>query len=726
MFILPTFISRNQSPRSGTRVSWLRACLALIPGIALLLTGCGSSSSTSTTNTVAQVTVTPASGSLVAGQVLALAASVLNSSGSPVTALVTFNSSNTKVATVSPSGLVCGGIWDSAFVVCNGNDASGNPITGSATITATSQGVTSGPIAVSVHPSVTSVSVDAITSAACFSIAQNHQFTAHAFHNGTEITNSVGDLTWLSSNTGVVSIDANGLATAKGPGLASVVVSVGGTTSPATSFRSCLPAKIVLHVSGDPAGNFTFAVAMNVTDTKIVQADMIDENGVVTAPAPVSLVSNNPAVVSLSGATITAVDSGGAGLQAVCVPPSCGSGLNTPIYSNVFSVTVTGISKTTTTVWAASSFPVPTGTIMPIVPIDTSTTPPTVGSPLGLPGVPNSIVFDPAGAHAFIGTDVGLVLLDPVAKAVALATTVPVGKVLAVSRDGNSAFISNAANNPATGTPIEPVVANQRLWLFNAANNSVTTFIVPGAVAATFDDDGFRAYAVANNGNIYVFSPQLSLATINIGGANLSATTLASGPFVYVANSAGLEVVSTCNNAQQPTANNPPTNSASVQLVGRVKNKDQIVAVDSTGIDFEIANVIPFSPPVTITAANCTPNVNYNNVFFDFGAGAFTARQLLVSSDANHIAVLPAGLNRVFVAVPGTGVSSIVLPAGATEPLTGGLTEDGNTLWLGVSGTNSVDRINLLTNTDEVHLPMSFKKVDGSPAPPDLVAIRPN
>ncbi|MGC2695136.1 MAG: hypothetical protein WA738_05030 [Candidatus Angelobacter sp.] len=657
---------------------------------------------------------------------MGLSASVLNSAGSAVTALVTYNSSNTRVATVSPSGLVCGGVWDSTFVVCNGNDASGNPITGSATITATAQGITSGPVSVSVHPSVTSVTIDPITSTGCFSIAQTHQFTPHAFHNGTEITSSVGSFTWSSSDGAVVAVDANGVATAKGPGLAGVVVTIGSTTSPATPFRSCLPATIILHVAGDPAGNFTNSVAMNVADTKVVQADMIDENGVVTAPAPVSLVSNNPVVVSLAGSTITAAAAGGAGLQAVCVPPTCGSGLNTPIYSNIFSVTVNGTSTTKTTVWAASSFPVPTGTIMPLVPIDISTTPPTVGSALGLPGVPNSIVFDPSGAHAYIGTDVGLVVLDPAAKTVNLVTTKSIGKVLAVSRDGNSVIISNAANNPATGTPIEPVVANQRFWVFNASNNTITTFISPGAVAASFDDDAFRAYVVANNGNIYVFSPVLTLATQNIGGANRDAATLASGPFVYVANSAGLEVLSTCNNVQQPTANNPPTNSSNIQLVGRVKNKDQIVAVDSTGVNLEIASVTPFTAPVTITSANCAPPVSYNNVFFDFGVGAFTARQLLVSSDANHIAVVPAGLNRVLTVLPGAGVGSAVLPTGATEAFTGGMTQDGNTIWVGVGGTNSVDRINLLNNADEVQLPMTFKKVDGSAAPPDLVAIRPN
>jgi hypothetical protein len=68
---------------------------------------------------------------------------------------------------------------------------------------------------------------------------------------------------------------------------------------------------------------------------------------------------------------------------------------------------------------------------------------------------------------------------------------------------------------------------------------------------------------------------------------------------------------------------------------------------------------------------------------------------------------------------------SVPLPAGATEALNGSLTPDGATLWVGVAGTNTVDRINLNTNVDEVQIPMSFKKADGSPAPPNLVVIKP-
>ena len=700
------------------------ATMAVLVLFLSFMAGCGGGSSTNN-NGVAVVTVSPSSISLVAGQVTTISAGALNATGTNVVTTFTFNSSNTKIATISPSGNVCGGVWDSTFVVCNGADSLGNPVSGTATITATAQGVSSGPVTVAVHPSITSVSVEPV--GGCFSIAQTHQFVAHAFHNATEITSQVGDFTWSAGNATVASVDANGLATARVPGLTPIIAGIGATTSPAVFFKTCMPVVLVLHINGDPAGVPTEAVTMNITDTKTVQVDMVDELGAVTPNAPVTILSNNTTVATVSATTLTAQSPGGAGLLAVCAPPTCGFGINTPIYSNLFGVTVSGISSNATFVYAASSFGPPSGTPSTLVPIDISKTPPAVGTAINLPGVPNSLVFDRAGAKGFIGSASGLIVLDTASKTATLATPVPIGKVLAVSADGNRVIISNSANDPSTNTPIDPFPSEQRVWVFDQNVSTITTFVLPGAVAATFDDDGFRAYVVANNGNVYVLSTVLTTVTTNIGGSSTDVTPLASGPFVYIANSAGLEVIATCNNVQQAVT--PPTASSTIQLVGSTKNSNSIIAMDSTGLDVITAATSALTPPVAITPANCPGNVSYSNQFMDFGLGAITAHQLLVGSNGSHIAVLPAGINRVLAAIPGGqpggGTSSIPLPAGATEPLSGGMTPDGDTLWIGVAGTNSVDKINLLTGADETQLPMTFKKSDGSAAPPNIVAIVP-
>ncbi len=701
---------------------------ALISAIlALFFVGCGSSSSSSTKNKVAQVILNPSTASLVAGQVLTLNVSAVNSSNNAVATTFTFSSSNPGVATVSPQGLVCGGVWDSLFQVCNGSTSTGAAISGTATITATAQGVSSGPVTLTVHPSVTAVSVDPISGTSCFSVSETHQFTAHAFHNGQDITSQVGNFNWSASDGTVATIDANGLATARIAGLTGIVASIGSTTSPATFFRTCMPVVIDLHVAGDPAGNFTRSVTMNTTDTKTLQVDVIDEHGVASPASPLTILSNNPVVASLSGTTLTAQSPGGAGLLAVCAPPSCGNGVNTPIYSNLFSVSVNGTSPNTTTVYAASTFKVPTGSIMPLVPIDISKSPPVAGSPIALPGVPNSLVFTHAGTTAYIGTDVGLVSLDPTANTATLVASAAVGKVLAISPDGTKVIVSNAANDPATGTAIEPNTANQRVWVFDSSAKTLTTFIAAGADAAAYNEDNFHAYIFTNDGSgkMYVFSPLQTFQTLTpagLAGNSTDAIPLSSGQFVYAANSAGLKAIAGCNST---VVTNPPTNSSTIQLVRRVDNADTIYAVDASGVDVITAAITPLTPPVTITSANCPPNVTYSNTFVDFGVGAFTPHQLLVSSNGVHAAVLPAGINKVFTILNGSGFGVAALPAGATEALSGGLTPDGTGLWIGVGGTNTVDFIDLRNNTDSIQIPTSFKKSDGSAAPPNLVAIRP-
>src|SRR5262249_29626355 len=157
--------------------------------------------------------------------------------------------------------------------------------------------------------------------------------------------------------------------------------------------------------------------------------------------------------------------------------------------------------------------------------------------------------------------------------------------------------------------------ARQRVVIVNVSNNTITPMVLSGAVAASFTGDGIKAFIVASNGNVYVFSPQQSLQTVSVGGASTDVATLSSGPFVFVANSAGLEVLGTCNNGQQPVLNNPPTNSSNIQLVQSIRNADVFVAVDSSGVDIETATVTSLTPPVNITAANCTPNVSYSNQF---------------------------------------------------------------------------------------------------------------
>ena len=709
---------------------------ATIPGfillVILILAGCGGGGSK--TNPVTQVILSPTSVSLNAGDVVQIIATPENASNTAVSANVTFSSSNANIATVSnsngaASALICAGVWDSSFIVCNGSS-----VTGTANITATASGVTSSPATITVHPKVTSIVVDPV--AGCTSSTHTQQFTAHACSNvvvphassgpcapnAAEITSQIGSFLWSVTEPSVASVDTNGLVTAATPGQTGVVATVSNAISSATPFRTCMPVRIRLHLNGDPPGSPTTSANMTQNQTLTLESDMDDENGVTTNSIATVMASNIPAVASLSGLTLTATSFGGGGIIAGCTPPSCGNGFTSPfpIYSNLFRVTVAGTSPATT-VYATSSFAPPSGTSPTLVPIDTSTG--NAGTAINLPGVPNSMVFSSGGTKAFLGTTAGLVAFDPSANTVTVVDPNIFGKVLAVSPNASKVIVSNAAKDPQ-GNVIQPVAPNQRIWAFDSTNNTTQAFVKPGAVAASIDTDGLRDYVVTGDGsgNIYVVSPILSLQTINIAGSGTDVAPLASDDFVYIPTTGGLSPIGTCNNAPQPVV----ITTSAVQLVQPVANADTIVAVNLTGLDVETVTVTPLSPPTVISPANCKPNVSYSNQFIDFGLGAFTARQLLVSSNGTNVVVLPNGINKLLVAAIGGGPPTIIsLPAGVTGPLSGGMTPDGKTVWVGVAGTNTVDQIDLTSNTDTKQVSTSFKKSDGTAAPPDIVTIRP-
>jgi hypothetical protein len=688
--------------------SFARTLLLALIGFAMA--GCGGGSSNK--NAVAVVNLTPATVSVVSGQVAQLSVSALNSAAQAVPTTFTFNSSNASLVTISPSGLVCGGVWDSTFVVCNGNTPSGAPLTGTATVTATAAGISSAPITVSVHQSVTSITITAApvnNANGCLSHSQTLQFTAQAFHNGNDITSSVGQFSWSSSDGTVASVDPNGLATANAPGVAGIVASIGGVSSQSVPFNTCMPKQIVLHLSGDPAGSPTFSAVMNVSDTKTVEADMIDINGTSIPSAPVSIVSNNAGVATIAGTTVTAISPGGAGVVAVCAPPRCGNGKNQTVYSNLFSVTVNGATQSTTVYVGTTTIPAP-GTSPAIVPIDTSKSPPAAGTPIVLPGAPTSMGFSADGTKFYVDTSSGLVSVDPFTNVPTLVDADPIGVILAVSQDGTKVIISNVK--------FQADVPSQRLFIFDSSNNTLQTFILPGAVAAAFTSDGSKAYigafdptaAASQQARVYVWSPVQTLRTIFGTGTPSSVAAVAAGPLMYMTNGSTVNVLNVCDNS---FGTNMATNTTP-QLVAAPKNSNTIVAVDQSGVDIETANLS------NDTIGQCPTPVSYTNEFQPFNISV-NARKLLVANNGANIAVLAAGLNQILAAIPGKGPFGIPLSNG-TEPVSGDLTLDGTNLWTGVAGTNTVHQVCIPCGTDVFQIQLNLNNTN---AVPDIIAVRP-
>lgn len=682
-------------------------CLVGVCGAVLLsagLAGCGGGSSNNgNPNTAASITLTPSTISIDEGSTFQLTAIVKNSAGVALTQNVTYTSSSAAVASVSSggttTGLVCGGSWDSLTtpVVCT----PGAP--GTATITATVGSLTA-TTTVYVHQHITSITLVPNT-VNCLHQALATLITAHAFNGATDISSTVGPVSWASNDTGVVTVVLNptnpallniGTATAVNPGQTTVFATVSGTNSAPATFVTCPVTSISAHLSGSAATSFTVAVGA----TQALAADVTDSTGAAVT-VPLTWTSSSPPTVSVNSSGVaTGVAAGTAGITASCSPTGCNNGLNSPVYSNVVNATVTG-TLGVQTVYATSSqlnvacSTASSGTCSSIVPIAVGTT--TAGTAIALPSneVPNSLVFNAAGSSAYMGTPQGLLILAASNNTVTGAVTNAVGKVLAVSPDGSRVIISNPGVD---------------VTVFNGSNNTVQTLSITNATAAAFTPDSFKAYIVGGS-TLYVYSPNFALRTIALAGAVNDVDFLSNGSFGYLAGGgSGVTVRATCDNSQQDAV----ATAATPAFIRKVPATFEMAAVDSPNL--EIITAAPTSPPPPACPPTLTDSLTTVPV------GALTPNALIITPDGTR-ALITSNLAEVTQVNLGTNAVTHIALNGGAHAFTGGVTLDSNVLYVGCSD-GAVHSIDLRIPADSVTIPISFPN-QAAGIPVDLVAVRP-
>jgi len=259
---------------------------------------------------VASVTVSPASVSVLQGQTVQLTATPRDANGNPLTGrVITWQSSNSAIASVNGSGLVTG-------------VGPGGPVT----MTATSEGQ-SGTASVTV--TVAPVAAVTVTpSSGTVAIGQTVQLTATPRDaSGNPLTGRV--ITWQSSNSAIASVN--------GSGLVSGVAAGGPVTITATSEGQSGTASIT--VSGVPVASVTVSPAsasVPAGQTVQLSATLRDANGNILTGRSVTWASNNTSVATVTGtglvtgkvagsATITATSEGQSGTAAITVTPSAGA-----------------------------------------------------------------------------------------------------------------------------------------------------------------------------------------------------------------------------------------------------------------------------------------------------------------------------------------------------------------------------------------------------------------
>jgi hypothetical protein len=642
------------------------AALAVV--LMLALAGCGGSSSSSSSTSPNTVTASPSPISLNLGDVVTISATVTDSKGVLVTnpPTFTYSSSNTSVATVSTTGAVCAGKWDTNFIVC---DTTGvQP--GTANITVTS-GTVTGTVPVYTHLHVDRVTVSpALVN--CVSSGQTQQLSAKAFNNGVDITSTVGPFTWSTLSVDVDTVDTNGLVTAKTPGQTGIVASVASVNSTAAAWVTCPVQSINIHLTSGPDTTFSLGAAGN---TVSLAADVVDSHGV-SVSAPLNWSSTQPAVAIVnSAALVTAVAAGTTSISASCAG-SCNVGLASE-YSNAVTGTVGGTSATT--VYA-------TGTgATSMVPIDTGTN--TAGTAITLPSMPNSFLFNRIGSTGYLGSSAGLMAIDT-ASGIVTQNIGLVGTVLAVSPDSNRVIVAGS----------------NTLWVLGVGSGIATeTSPILSANAADFTPDSKGAYIVAGN-TLYFWTPG-TFRPISLGGAANDVRFLPNGAFAYFAGGAPGAAVTAraaCDNSLDDSIATPGAPS----FLGPLPNAGTVLAVDSPGID-----VIK----VTTSRVGCPPPLSDTLTSVNFGVGAFTARQLIVLSDGSK-AFVTSNLGQLLGLTTATATPFAIPLANGANALAGGATLDGTKLYVGGSD-NNVHRIDVAGGADAQQIGVSFK--------PDLVAVRP-
>jgi trimeric autotransporter adhesin len=478
---------------------------------------------------------------------------------------VTYGTSDLQNADISPGGAICAGRWNRAtdggvapFTTCLPTNS---PVV--ADITATAGSVSSNVVKIYVHPTVTSVSLDTVDQAtgvnlgnggACLSQFQTAQLNASAFVTDStgshlycapvpnpqgvpDCSVNLGHLSYAAQSTSfaagstasntVVTIDENGVATARLPGTALITASVSGISSSAGSFSTCPPRSITLAANGGSN------VIVNPNTPVPITATVVDTNGTTITGVQLNFVSTDPRTIGVSAASgITSIFPGAASVYAVCQPGACNpapidhiglNGTGTPVASNTLSVTSPGTS--TSLLWLASPLS------QYFVSLDLSQN--TVGTPIRLPYVPNSMVISPPVgntsttgnlyfgsyrelmAYSFNGSNASLTVQDTTVPGVVLAVS-PNGQVLINDQDRQIFYVYSPASSSGSTTG-----GNGSSGSRGTPASIVTQYGGVGQRAA-FSPDGNTLYILGTN-KLYVYSTFTGWTTETLDPANATA-----------------------------------------------------------------------------------------------------------------------------------------------------------------------------------------------------------
>jgi hypothetical protein len=767
------------------------------------------------------------SASVAAGTVFQFTATAENGANSSVNLAYTYsvtplsqNSVGSAILDVAPNGFACAGAWNAPlYNACT----PGN--TGVVQVTATAAGATSAPTVVFVHPPIDDIQISLLppvnapppacpnqtelpaacnlkfnSNAANYCLSQNQSETlqATAYSQGVDVTSSVGTFAWSQATPSVGTLApivnsqynvATNQATATAnttPGQTEVVASASGVSSRPYYLETCPVQCIALELSENGSLSGTTSFIANKGTSETITATAVDVQGCIVPRPTLTWVSSSPAALGAGGSsgcspgatcTVSTSQPGAAAITASCTPPTCNVGfplnpagfpapyIPQPVYPvTAISGLVTGATTATNVLATSQDCYSDILCTVGIYQVATSTN--LSGGGTQMPEPPNSMMFDPGGDKAYLGSQFGAFSVSPSslgtssgAFAILTAPGTPMGlvtgKVLAVSHNGNVSIFSDTVSTP-----------NQVYVVSASPASTVELNVINSATAATFSPDGLKAFILGDGGNsLYVYSTLQALqGPISLPTPATSIVFNSTGAFALLSggSAAGSSAVyNTCDNSavtltssgtplpsppgflKMIPAGNFPLGSVFGNTVIpadlETSGLDFFFGLDDTGIDIIATNTFMASTaalcPAPVTLAQIqpltTPPTFFAPFHIDIGQGTFHPINFFVSPDATRAYIVASDRSSVLVYNFSTNsVSAIPLVNNAT-PVAADITVDGTLIYVAASD-GLLHQINIPLSADEYQVffsPLANSTnsfcYTGNNCSLDMVAVRP-
>jgi len=699
----------------------------------------------------------------------------------------TYGTTNNQLVDISPSGNICAGTWNrntgggiANYTICNAPSplpsTGGLPYT-TAYVTASAASVTSNPVEVYVHAQVTSVTLVGPTQ--CLSQGVLGQLDAQACYasgssqyllcapstvtsanyacplaNGVSsvpsCTNAIGTLSYSVGNSSIASINSEtNQITASMPGTTVITASVANSGSSAGYFSTCPPASIKVSLAnGATSGTVSQGVTQNLTTT------VTDTTGATISGLSLDYQSTNPVDISSgSGGAISTNFPGQASIYAVCQPGSCNPSPINQIGVNGTGLSLTSNPVTVITPGTASQyvwFGAP-GQSQYFVSAELITG--TIGTPVRLPYVPNSMVMDKSGNNLYFGSTHELMVYSAVSNTLSKQDPSSPGVVLAVAPDDSQLLI----NDQVRGL----------FYLYNASSGAYASFGGMGTSAAWTPDvktlyvtdsaavnctpvnptvanpvitghtDTMYVYNVNTGWTSYPLPASTGTCkSTPVGVQNLAITTPSVGAFASGASTVDHTWCPTgtvANNASTITAFYPQVDSVAAQtdILAATTDGQHILgaAVTGTGVTLsDIGVAIPNTACTSSTTAgmqtlkplSLSPAFTAPLAVTLNSTPANTVLNQVLTSPSSSLAFLTYTNNGTTTGatmpyyVPGNGMKYLPLTGSSaiTAPLAGAFSPDNTLFFVSTAGDNKVHYI-------------SVPLVTSSPATADTQQITP-